>query len=71
MSDLECDHKEESEEDKNKANATDDELRIHAAKSLRLDIKDSAKQERKGFKAFQPQTVEDEDQIDLPSLKIS
>ena len=74
LSDLECDHKEESEEDESRTNATDDELSIqsyHAAKSLRLDIKDNAKQERKGFKAFQSQTAEGENQIDVPPLEIS
>ena len=74
LSDLECDHKEESEEDESNANTTYDKLRIqsyHAAKSLRLELKYNAKQERKGFKAFQSQTVEDEDQIDIPSLEIS
>ena len=49
-------------------------MRIHsynAAKSLRLNIKDNAKKERKGFKAFQSQPSEAEDLTDVPSLEIS
>ena len=41
LTDLESDHKEENKEDESKANATDDELRIHsyhAAKSLSQDL---------------------------------